>query len=146
MRQAIGSTEIFKYVLIFTLIFVTFVTLAISYNKIIKCKNEVINIIEKYEASNDSLVIINNYLTNRGYNTKGKCDSDYKGVDISDDNNNQEHNYCLRRNNDGEYVTYDVVLFYKFNLPVLGDLMTFEITGKTDNIIKLKDEQIGGNI
>ena len=63
MRAAIGTQTIFKAVLVFTLIFVAFITVAITYNKAYKLKNETITILEKYEGRDNNgqtIRIINN--------------------------------------------------------------------------------------
>ena len=47
--------------------------------------------------------------------------------------------YKTKKSNTTENVrqyVYNVVVFYKFDLPVLGDLATFAITGQTKAIIE----------
>ena len=87
MRAAIGTQTIFKAILIFTLIFVAFITVAITYNKVYKLKNETIAILERYEgidSKDQTIGIINNYLRNNGYNSKGKCDIQNNEYGIAD--------------------------------------------------------------
>lgn len=146
MRETVGNTFIIKLVVIFTFLFACFLSLAITYNKVFKLKNEVMTIVEKYEGVNDkALTVINNYLYTVGYTTKGKCPEGYKGisdynsttpVDVS---SSEKYYYCYRElydndNNNIKYKKYDVVFFYRFNLPVIGDIITFKITGQTKNI------------
>ena len=77
MRESIGSTWVFMIVIVFILLFVSFLTLALTYSKSFKTKNELINIIEKYEGvSSDSVKVINNYLSYSGYDVKGRCPND----------------------------------------------------------------------
>ena len=67
MKSSITTTQVFKYVLLFTFLFAIFLALAITYNKVFKMKNETISIIEKYEGvvkGKKSLEIVNNYLFN----------------------------------------------------------------------------------
>ena len=109
MREAIGTQTVFKTILIFTFLFSGFIAVAITYNKAYKIKNEVINILEKYEGVNSqSLTIINNYLDNSGYLSKNTCE-------------------------DG-HLLYKIKLFSRFNLPFVGDLFYFKITGETKGI------------
>ena len=76
MREAIGSTWIYQLVVIFILLFVAFLILSLTFSKNYKTKNELINIIEKYEGVNDQSVrIINSYLTQTGNRVRGKCPS-----------------------------------------------------------------------
>lgn len=150
MRESVGTTTLFQIVLAFTLLFSAFLAVAINYNKVFKLKNETISIIEKYEGINDkSLEIINNYLKNNGYNTKSKCGNNEYGVtnleriDYEKAQTNKDYYYCLsayctydKRNcqKGDKEIFYDVKLFFKFNLPLLGDFTTFKITGETKSI------------
>ena len=149
MRETIGSTWIYQLVIVFILIFVSFLILALTYSKNFKTKNEILNIIEKYEGvTKDSVGIINNYLSYTGYQTKGHCPKN-EGVWIGSTNlnstdlvkavDNNKYYYCIKRTssskptqsgktstNKNRYF-YEVVIFYKFNLPVLGDISTFSV-------------------
>ena len=162
MKSAVTTTETFKYILVFTILFCAFLALAITYNKVYRLKNESILIIEKYEGiSKKSLNIINKYLFNNGYLTKGNCEVDEFGVkDLNDPSyekvidSGEKYYYCISYYckddmickvgsttdyPNGNAIYYKIKLFYKFDLPVLGDLMTFKITGET-NEIKLFNE------
>ncbi len=141
MREAIGSETIFKAVLFFTLIFAAFITVAITYNKAYKMKNEAMFILEKYEGVNEqSINIINNFLKKNGYNTQGVCESDEVGVasltesNTNNGNGKDKYFYCLKTTskNNRNYVT--VKVFFKFSIPVFGDIVTFKITGETKGI------------
>ena len=48
MKNAVTTSEIFKYILLFTFLFAAFLALAITYNRVFKIKNEAISILEKY--------------------------------------------------------------------------------------------------
>ena len=102
MREAIGTQTVFKTILIFTFLFSGFIAVAITYNKAYKIKNEVINILEKYEGVNSqSLTIINNYLDNSGYVAKNRCEEgEYGVIDLTNSkyelsNSNKLYFYCL---------------------------------------------------
>lgn len=149
MRQSIGATWILQLVIIFMLIFVGFLALAINYTKAFRVKNEVITMIEKYEgvSSGDkgSIALINNYLRYNNYTTTSTCDSGYYGVSSLDNssiepaNKNKKYYYCVRKVNSStatlhDRASYDIVTFFKFNLPFLGDLFTFRVNGNTIDI------------
>ncbi|MBE6156174.1 MAG: hypothetical protein E7161_00295 [Firmicutes bacterium] len=154
MKQAVATTSIFKVVLVFTLLFSAFLAVAITYNRVYKLKNETIAIVEKYEGiSRKSLTIINNYLQNSGYDTVGKCENGEYGItDLSSDTyelsqNNKDYYYCLNffcqgsscNVNDsstpnGNQIFYNVKFFFKFNIPFIGELFTFNINGNTKGI------------
>lgn len=158
MREAYGSAWIFALVLVFILIFSSYLALTISYQRAFKVKNEVANIIEKQEGLTDnSIKIINNYLRNSGYKQRGTCktDDDSKlggtwvgaktldtkgigGFDVPAQDRTQ-YFYCVMKINSGDPVFgsksfYRVKLFYKFDLPVIGDIINFEVSGETNDV------------
>ena len=152
MRDAVGSTWIFGLVLGFTLIFAAFLTLALTYAKAYKIKNEMISMIEKYEGitttdtlnKKGSLNIINQYLLNNGYMAKGSCDIDDYGVDDLNyaylekvSSKSSKYYYCIKVNRIDKNcsVIFKVKLFYDFNLPILGKIHKFSINGETNEIM-----------
>ncbi len=167
MKGSISTTTIFKIILVFTMIFAGFLAIAITYNKAYKQKNEVVSILEKYEGvSSKSLEIINNYLKNSNYDVKGLCGEGQYGMSSLDsnylvkaqngvkyfycldyycnDNNINKNNInrkCVLNNNRNNYIYYNVRLFFNFNLPFFGDIMTFKITGDTKAIKYYKENQ-----
>lgn len=155
MREATGTTTTMKMALAFTLLFSAFLAIAITYNKAFKLKNETLTILEKYEGvSSKSISIINNYLKNSGYNSKGKCSSlEYGVTDLEKDtlekvNENTNYYYCISyrcvdncKINNNNQIYYHFKLFFKFNLPYLGDITTFNIDGETKAIKLYSEEQ-----
>lgn len=141
MRETIGSTWIFMLVISFTMIFAGFLVLVLSYSKVYKIKNEMTSIIEKYEGlTPDSEQIINDYLTNSNYRTKGYCSAEsyasdsLTSIDKVTDTSKQYY-YCInvRQNKQGKTV-FTITLFYDFNLPIFGQLMKYSIKGETYGI------------
>jgi len=156
MRDAVGSTWIFSLVLSFTLIFAGFLVLALSYSKAYKIKNEMTSMIEKYEGITNtdasanhrgSLMIINQYLTNSGYSTMGRCPVGSYGANdltantliaITNSNSREDFYYCISKStvNQGKCSTiFEVTVFYNFNLPVLGQLSEYSIKGQTNEVV-----------
>lgn len=145
MKNALTTSEIFKYILLFTFLFAAFLALAITYNRVFKQKNEIISIIEKYENVSSSLNIINKYLKTTGYSAEGQCVIGEYGIKDLDNNTyekvidtKEKYYYCLSdrllKNNNSDKIYYNIKLFFKFNLPFIGDLFTFKITGETKAI------------
>lgn len=154
MREAIGGTWLTQLVIIFMLVFVAFLALSLNYTKAFKMKNEVLTIIEKYEGLTDkeegSIAIINNYLKSNGYHiTKGCPEGSYgiRSLDNTtatgpiDKNDKSKYYYCVTKfkkneisDKDKKKAYYKVNLFLKFNLPVLGDIFTFEVNGTTGDV------------
>jgi hypothetical protein len=159
MRQTIGTTTTFKAAILFTIMFSAFLALAITYNRAFRLKNESIAILEKYEGvSPKSLQIINNYLRNSGYQGQGHCEDGEYGVNNLEDNKlvtarpSELYYYCvfsectdssLTITSDGSNkIIYRIKLFYKFNLPVFGDLFNYTISGKTKRINYYDEKQL----
>lgn len=157
MRQTIGGTWLLQLMILFILLFVGFIILTLNYSKTIKTKNEVISMVEKYEGLNEqSISLVNNYLLSSGYSVTGVCTSeDKKGIYGAFDLNSSEleearvgekYYYCLKKYkgaNTSYY--YQVTLFYKFNLPIIGDTSRFTIKGTTTNF-QPKDSNLYENV
>lgn len=155
MRQAIGTTWILQLVIIFMLIFVSFLALSINYTKAFKIKNELTTIIEKYEglSSGDggTINIINNYLLYNNYTVKGKCEENEWGVDnlndtiIKEVNKNEKYYYCIKKMDESTEslptkAKYKVKIFFNFSLPIIGQLFTFNVDGTTISITNTLDD------
>ena len=146
MREAIGSTWIFQLVLIFILIFAAYLALTINYSKSFRIKNEVLTVIEKYEGvTDDAFHTINNYLSASNYQEMGYCPDGWYGVkrlDVGTDagmeiaNQGTRYYWCLNKIS-GYHLTfkdrayYKIRLFFKFDLPVIGQVSTFDVDGQT---------------
>ncbi len=155
MRQAIGTTWVMQLVIIFMLIFVAFLALTINYTKAFKVKNELVTIVEKYEGiqtkSGGSIELINNYLSYNGYGTMKACETGYYGVDNLNDPTlkevvkGQKYYYCIKPISSKSTSTpnrekYKIQIFFKFSLPVIGDIFTFAVEGTTIDITNPNSE------
>lgn len=156
MKEVIGSTWVFSLVVAFMFLFSGFLALSISYSKVFKLKNEVLVILEKYEGlTSNSHQIINNLLYSSGYKTKGNCTGWGNGQDnltaaardIKKVQNSKNYYYCITKNmaKKNGYINYEVSLFYRFNLPIFGELTNFKITGKTKDIYAYENALIAYN-
>ncbi len=155
MRESIGATWILQLVIIFMLIFVGFLALTINYTRAFRMKNEMLSFIEKYEGVNTkndknlgqsgSIAQINNYLMYNNYQTMGVCQQGYYGVNnlnstsISPADGKSKYYYCIKKNNSKsatfpDRANYEIEVFFHFNLPMIGDLFTFRVNGRTVDI------------
>lgn len=160
MREAIGGTWLTQLIIVFMLIFVAFLALSLNYTKAFKVKNELLSIIEKQEGVTTgeygTIGIINNYLQSNGYGVMRSCEVDSYGVTdlnsdtielVTSEGKNKKYYYCIRKINskssrqDGK-VYYKVNIFFYFNLPVLGDIFTFDINGSTGDVVYPQDKLI----
>lgn len=162
MRETIASTWVYQLVIVFILIFVAFLILSLTYSKNYKTKNEIINVIEKYEGVNTkSIQIINNYLSYNGYKVKGSCPTgdmwvgveSLDSVKVSKTQSGTKYYYCIHKvyaNKKASTKTqsgvsvkskmfYQVKIFFKFNLPVIGNIYTFNVDGTTNDIFQGND-------
>ena len=165
MKQAIGSTWIFQLVIIFILLFVSFLILTLTYSKSYKTKNEIINIIEKHEGvTNTSVAIINNYLDQSGYRYTHSCPNPdtspgWLGVSSLDTDTlekvvrGKKYYYCIRRHLNSQEVKgsraasnknltkyYEVQIFFKFSLPVVENIGTFTTNGTTNDMFRTNND------
>ena len=159
MRQTIGATWIFQLVIIFTLIFAAYIALTINFSKSFRVKNEVLSIIEKSQGMTyDGVKLINGYLQSTGYHAFGKCAFQESAVvygvtsldpvspKVERMQEGKEYYYCFSKfSNYHDYFKtrgyYRVTLFFKFDLPVLGDIYSFNVDGQTSEIDATYDYQ-----
>ena len=145
MRESIGGTWITQLVMVMMFVFVAFLALSVNYSKAFRVKNQMISIIEKNEGiDNETIKMINNYLKNNNQVQKGSCPSGYYGVNLDNTTyelaiGSKKYNYCFAKTssstlNFSKRSYYDVKLFLKFNLPVVGDIFVFKIDGQTKDI------------
>lgn len=148
MRESIGASWLFGLIIGITMMFVGYLIVMINYSTVFKVKNEVVSIIEKYEgltttSKTGSIWIINKYLVNSAYRATGKCPNGWYGEENIDDssygkltqNNSSNNYYCVNYVNTGSNTGYfEVKLFLKMDIPVLGRLGAFQINGQTIEI------------
>ena len=145
MRSSIGSTWLLQLMVIFIFLFAGFIILTINYSKTVKVKNELVNIVEKYEGINDTSVqVLNNYLYASGYIATGVCNQDgssgvYGAASLTDRTlepaaAKKKYYYCVKKFKGLKGTSYyQISVFYKFNLPFLGAMSGFVVKGTTSN-------------
>lgn len=152
MREAVGGSLLLNLVVIFAGIVIIFFVGILSYSKAYRVKNRIVEIIEKYgtyvklDQNSNNLVTeeLNPDLNAAGYNVSNptKCDSirtrlvnEKYGESLSQNlNTNYGYNYCVFEvqksvNDTGKY--YVVVTFIHFDVPLIGDVLTFPVYGET---------------
>ena len=146
MREAIGGTWLFGLVITFIVFFASFLAVSINYSKAFNVKNNVVDLISKYEGNNcKARTKIGEYLKNDGYLVPGSCPDDdaytYKGYDLNGNpvGTGKKAYYCVSEDSTDNTTVinkqfYRVVVFFKIDLPMIGDLTTFRIKGETESI------------
>lgn len=151
MRESIGGSMLLYLVIIIVTAVMLLFSSILTYSKAYKIKNRIIEIIEKYGTyekrgsveESDVALELNSDLAAAGYNASNptRCESVRKRL-ISGDNarysmlgdneNTHGYNYCIFRSmniNDG--YSYVVVTFVEFQIPIIGDVLTFPVYGET---------------
>lgn len=153
MKSATSTTWLLGLVLGFILLFTAYIILTINYSKTVRIKNEMISMVEKYEGLNtNSIQLVNNYLASINYNMKGECTDDNNSGVYGADNlqatslveaqPGEKYYYCVKKYKGvGTTRYYQVAIFYKFNLPVVGATGNFAVRGVTGNF-QSRDEAI----
>lgn len=151
MKESMSATWEFQIIIIFILIFVSYLTVSVSYYKVFKAKNDIISIIERKEGLTEgptgSIGIINNYLISNGYHATGHCKAGTYGANSLTRTDNEAFNYVAKGDTKKYYycvekVTnyyeenlgrsyYNINLFFSLNLPVIGDIIDFGANGTT---------------
>ncbi len=154
MREAIGSTFLFNLMIIFIFFFAAFLAIAINYSQAFSVKNKVINMIEQYEGtSREAQNEIFNQINTYGYYREKNCEC---GTDLSCSRINEKvdggtiqningtplKGLCVRKFTTGANNTdvyYSVTTYVGFNLPFIGNLITFPVKGETKIITNPQD-------
>ncbi|MEG2321921.1 MAG: hypothetical protein RSB71_00315 [Bacilli bacterium] len=141
MKEAIGTSYVFNFVIIFVGVMIALLIGSIAYTKGFKIRNRIINIIEKHEGyDNNTEDEIKEDLRTIGYqNTTKKC-GNHNGRQPF--NNNSGYNYCIYQYSTAKGPYYGVKVFIHFDIPIIGDFVEIPLYGES-RIIFNKDEVEG---
>ena len=142
MREAIGGTWIFSIVIVFIVLFSGYLAVSVNYSKAFKVKNQIITIIEQNEGLNSSAQDeINSYLSGVGYFVYNDCAENEKGYEPNLANTG--YKYCVSKKESGEGTLvktyYTVRVFFRLDLPVIGGLFTFPVSGESKAVYFAND-------
>ena len=148
MRESIGGLWLFALVITFMMILIAFVSISINYSNAYRLKTAMVTKLEQYDGWNNlSKKAVDDIVYSSGYRQTGYCKkpddgSKYIGVLNGSVNSNPRtpQNYCVSRTkrsakagSEAKYY-YEITIFFGFNLPVLGDIYTFKVSGETGEI------------
>ncbi len=142
MREAIGGSWIFTIVVVFIVLFSSYLAISVNYSKAFKVKNRIITIIEQNEGLNSAAQgDINNYLSGVGYFVYSSCSPGEIGYEKN--NTNTGYRYCVSKRESGagtlKKTYYKVRVFFRLDLPVIGGLFVFPVTGETKAVYFAND-------
>lgn len=150
MRESINGAWLFGIVITFMAIFIAFITISINYSKAFEMKTKMVTILEQYDGLNALSVERLNKLTEAyGYRKTNTCRSengeDVVGIldGVPQKNPTEPQQICVTRElkakdesnevNEDKYY-YNVEVFFGFDLPLLGNIFTFRVSGETNAI------------
>jgi len=138
MRESFGGAFMIKLVLIFIVIYITFMAVAIDYAKVFRVKNNVINILEQSQFEiGDSFDNIDNYLSKVPYNENGNesvkknCNVTSFGS-INNDTLLTTNGVCIVKKDDVDNdFYYKVTAYISIEFPFFNLYFTIPISGET---------------
>ncbi|MBO5475305.1 MAG: hypothetical protein J5982_02225 [Bacilli bacterium] len=147
LRNSINGAWLFGIIITFMAILIAYISISINYSKAYEMKTKMITIIEEYDGLNPSTVeYLNRIAANYGYRKTNTCkvENGEKFVGIRDGvptiNPSESQNICITRelkegseNIEKKYY-YNLEVFFGFDLPLLGNLFTFRVSGETNAI------------
>ena len=135
MRESFGGAFMIKLVLVFIVIYISFMAVAINYAKVFRVKNNVINILEQYQydgtSGNLAVQKIEEYLPKVPYDETGN-------TSVINDCNSQsgqllERGVCIvaNANSSGSNKYYKVTVYISIDFPFFDLHFTIPISGET---------------
>lgn len=169
MKEAIGGGWLFTLVIAFVALFACFISVSVNYSKCYKVKDEILNAIEKGHGVNEETITnINSYLADVTYRSKGECPKDgncWYRFSVNNNKNTASYaadtNYCIAKHSvvskvsdtknknyastngaigHPESAYYSVAVFFRFDMPVIGDMFQIDVTGETSLIYLTNDK------
>lgn len=140
MNESIGNGFLMAIVIFFLTLVILFFSASFAYTKAFKVKSRMVNILEKYEAYNNSAKEeIENTLKDVGYrvthqeacDTKGRFDN-ARALTVP---GNTNYHYCIYEydaKDKGKY--YGVVAYMYFEIPLTGKVLSFPVYGETKTV------------
>lgn len=148
MRDAFGGAFSIKLMLIFLILYVSFICVALNYARAFRVKNRIINIIEQNEGYCGSYTAdvnrqIINYLDSTGYRitydqVKNKVGDNNTYTCLNDFKSNDTHGFCIynkSRDITNQICTepniYTVETYMVFTIPIINIKFPIVIKGET---------------
>lgn len=136
MRDAFGSTFMFKIIIIFVVFYVSFMTIAVSYARAFRIKNRVIDILEQsqYDGTTSELVNVDDVLEefsyNYGTNTTASAHCSNNGGYYT------ANGSCIITNSiSSDEAYYTVIIYLVIDLPLFGYTPVIPVYGETETVI-----------
>lgn len=143
MKESIAQAFILNLILFFFVILVLLLFGSINYSKAYKVKNRIITIIEKYgEWGTDAKNEVADNMVKAGYQTTTDGDNKCKKLvnkngrlvfpaDATDSTGGRRYDYCVIEYDSSVGKYYQVVVYMKFEIPIIGGFLEFPVKGET---------------
>lgn len=149
MRESVGAMWIFSICLIFIIMMTAYLAISVNYAKAFRVKSHLVSMIEENEGYSPGLEeAVDNYLSNQGYTARGKC---AENLNIRGNEEDWELKKCLSQDETGkcsaciykanatnskkegptQRAHYRVITFFKFDIPVVNSMLTFQVAGES---------------
>lgn len=144
MREAVGGTWLFGIVISFIVLFSSYLAVSVNYSKAFQVKNKIVqNIEHNIGLNSDAQAQNDTYMKSVGHAVYSKCKAGSHG--FIPEPNNMGYLYCIDKiTDDGaqhglKTTRYNVTVYFRLDLPIVGGIFTFPVTGETKNLIYAED-------
>lgn len=152
MRESINGAWLIGIIMVFMAVFIAYTAISVNYSNAFLMRTKMVTAIEQYEGLNgNSLEAMKKIMDSYGYNNRGACGDGKYGVfntTLTKSPNGKNYHYCVGREvryeidrslkvghgTDLAKYYYSLNVFFDFNLPVLGDIFRFNVSGETNAI------------
>lgn len=143
MRESFGGTFMIELILVFIVIYITFMAVAVEYAKVFRVKNQVINMLEQSQFKiGDDFGDIDAYLAKVPYNKNGikaisdNCNNlEFGSKNDADSLVLTERGVCIEGHPDLSGNTYfKVTTYISVDFPFFNISMILPISGETKTI------------
>ena len=140
MKESVANSYVFSIIIVIVGVCSALMIISMNYSKVFKMKNRVVSILEKHGTYDDSRIRdeIDTFLKNAGYppTQNPKCPTrpgsavggtKPEDVGLVAINKPRSHRYCIYRFATAKGTYYSVVLYMRFEFPIIGDFIRLEL-------------------
>ncbi len=143
MKEAIGSTLLFKMIFVFIVVYMGLLAIGINYAITFRHKNQIVSLLEQYEGYEAAKNHIDEYIKATKYYGGKYRDTGREKTTLTMGSqtpclNDTNLGYCISKIDTGRGSYYKVTTIMKFDFPVIGDIFQSKVTGETSVIYDLR--------
>lgn len=141
MRESTGNTFLYYIVLVFLILALLVLVGSFGFSKAFKAKNKIIRVIEDRLGYNSTVMDeIDRMLGTNGYRVKSayrnpECPVSVNGGQLLAES--EKYYYCVYSHETIRGVYYSVVVYTRFEIPLINGLLQFPVHGDTRTIYDL---------